>query len=456
MSLSVANRQNVISPDLGGFVCGEGSHPTWVSTVARVWSEYYRAGAYVPFETVDSYGSGGTCASGGLGFVHHSGADDQCGCGLRGCRRCVFKVLDRTVEGCGGTSEGVSVGGRVLSGESVRSDVVAPAVVGGGNVSGGECDTRGVDDVEQPVPTTGIHSGGSRLCDGSVCPGDEVSSASKGSSGDVGSVSVEGGVFEEVKGSVCKNRAKRQLKKARKVRKQEAAGVPEWRRKGEGWKSCSEKKKNTEFQTSPARYVAGLVNADADSELTDSVKRKWVIKNQLEIAKAERELAILKGGDVEDDVRKKNVVTRAAIERNIVAIERCHASLRGTDSHSLDDEARVATVLSGVKSDTISPDSSASRSDYKKTVLELHDKSALLIEKDKAIALLTAKLKGMGVDVTGVEDVAKSEWTVDGSGQVTREHQLKFSDYGYSWTTGFNEPRLCEDGKERIRVDFFD
>lgn len=204
------------------------------------------------------------------------------------------------------------------------------------------------------------------------------------------------------------------------------------------------------FQSAtPARYVAGLINADSDSELKDSVKRKWVIKNQLEIAKAERELAILKGGDVEEDVRKKNIVTRAAIERNIVAIEKCHASLRGADTHTIDDEARVTTVLSGVKSDTISPDSSASRLDYKKALLELRD-------KDKAIEKLTEKLRQVGVDVTGVEDVAKSEWTVDVGGQVTMENQLKFSDYGYSWTTGFNEPRLCDDGKERVRVDFFD
>lgn len=189
--------------------------------------------------------------------------------------------------------------------------------------------------------------------------------------------------------------------------------------------------------------------SEEESALRESVKRKWRIKNELEIAKARQELDVLKGVDVADVVRKRNMINRAAIERNIVAIEKHHSSLRDKDCHSSDDETRVATILAGVKSETISPDSSASSRDLQKAMLEVREKTAV-IEK------LTKTLRSVGIDAAGIEDVDKSEWTVDNSGMVTKEHQLKFSEYGYNWTTGYYQPRVCEDGKSRIKVDFFD
>jgi len=160
------------------------------------------------------------------------------------------------------------------------------------------------------------------------------------------------------------------------------------------------------------------------TDLQKSSELKWRTQNELAALKAEREIAILKATDLEEEKRKRRAQICASTERNLVSIERFHSDLRKSGNTSSDDDTRVNTVL-GASAGSISPSSSVSEADVRKAKKDLEDAIA---EKNKLAAALTRMgqnpeaIIGYGNAEVGDLD-AKTEWTVDSKGRITDDNE---------------------------------
>jgi len=160
------------------------------------------------------------------------------------------------------------------------------------------------------------------------------------------------------------------------------------------------------------------------TDLQKSSELKWRTQNELAALKAEREIAILKATDLEEEKRKRRAQICASTERNLVSIEKFHSDLRKSGNTSSDDDTRVNTVLSA-NAGSISPSSSVSEADVRKAKKDLEDAIA---EKNKLAAALTRMghspeaIIGYGNAEVGDLD-EKTEWTVDSKGRITDDNE---------------------------------
>jgi len=159
------------------------------------------------------------------------------------------------------------------------------------------------------------------------------------------------------------------------------------------------------------------------TDLQKSSELKWRTQNELAALKAEREIAILKATDLEEEKRKRRAQICASTERNLVSIERFHSDLRKSGNTSSDDDTRVNTVLSA-SAGSISPSSSVSESDVRKAKKDLEDSIA---EKNKLAAALIRMGQNpeaiIGYGNAEVDLDAKTEWTVDSKGRITDDNE---------------------------------
>jgi len=166
------------------------------------------------------------------------------------------------------------------------------------------------------------------------------------------------------------------------------------------------------------------------TDLQKSSELKWRTQNELAALKAEREIAILKATDLEEEKRKRRAQICAATERNLVSIERFHGDLRKSGNTSSDDDTRVNTIVSA-GSGSISPSSSISEADVRRAKKELEDAIAERKKEKSDKEKLAAALIRMGQNPEaiigyGTADVdldAKTEWTVDSKGRITDDNE---------------------------------
>lgn len=195
----------------------------------------------------------------------------------------------------------------------------------------------------------------------------------------------------------------------------------------------------------PAWLAAKSVEReDIDGAVKESVKRKWIAKNELQAMEAERKLALLKASSVEDAVKAESTRVRAAVESNMVRIEKSHAFLSSTGNvpgegvlRRGDDAIASGTVETVVSGCSISPDSSASQGDFRAAQKKILDQEAQLAEQAK----LFRKHTGISFEALRVRD---KETFTDNSENAVIMNEL------------FGEAYVChndiKDGKRVIRI----
>jgi len=151
-------------------------------------------------------------------------------------------------------------------------------------------------------------------------------------------------------------------------------------------------------------------------ELQKSRAALLVKQNQLAAERADRELEVLRATDIEVEKKRQATKLRAAIERNMVSIEKTHATLKATDNVGRDElDHDVHTVVTdsvpSLSSGSISPNSSASMAEFRAVQKQLLDKEA---EIEKVYAVL----KRIGIEPGVVEYLDKDRWTINSQGTL--------------------------------------
>jgi len=158
-------------------------------------------------------------------------------------------------------------------------------------------------------------------------------------------------------------------------------------------------------------------------ELQASRAALLVKQNQLAAERADRELEVLRATDIEVEKRRQSTKLRAAIERNMVSIEKTHATLKATDNVGRDElDHDVHTVVTdgvpSLSSGSISPNSSASMAEYRAVQKQLLDEQKKLSDKEVETEKLYAVLKKIGIEPGVVDYLDKDMWTINSQGTL--------------------------------------
>jgi len=164
-------------------------------------------------------------------------------------------------------------------------------------------------------------------------------------------------------------------------------------------------------------------------ELQASRAALLVKQNKLAAARAERELEVLEATDIEAEKRRQSTKLRAAIERNMVSIERTHAKLVATDNVGRDElDHDVHTVVTdsvpSLSSGSISPNSSASMAEYRAVQKQLLDNEKKLSDKEVENEKLYAVLKKIGIEPGVMDYLDKDMWTINSQGTLDDEAKV--------------------------------
>jgi len=350
-------------------------------------------------------GTGGDDVFAGAGGID-SFVGSICKCGLcfgRGeyCGACVAGGVRGFVGGCVSGADSQGVTGCLFG--SV-----------GGIVSGGaESSVRqaGVDGVESRVAANGgtaasAGSGTSRVSD-AVSDGSALEPEGGHGSG-VGD-SREGVKLARRE----KNKRRRNNRRERKNSEPNGCPVPEWRRGA-----------SVQSPVLPSgRGFVGSLTEERRASLLASRALMMEKQNRLAAERADRELEVLKATDIEVEKRRQATKLRAAIERNMVSIEKTHATLKATDNVGRDElDHDVHTVVTdgvpSLSSGSISPNSSASMAEYRAVQKQLLDEQKKLSDKEVENEKLYAVLKKIGIEPGVVDYLDKDMWTINSQGTL--------------------------------------
>jgi len=115
---------------------------------------------------------------------------------------------------------------------------------------------------------------------------------------------------------------------------------------------------------------------EGKSSLQLSLEAKWRAQNELEVARAKRQLEVLGAKDVEQEKRMQHSRMVKATESNLVAVEKAHNSLKQTGNVPGFVPGTAETVVSGVptlSTGSISPNSSVSEAEVRKLMKDFED-----------------------------------------------------------------------------------
>jgi len=265
-----------------------------------------------------------------------------------------------------------------------------------GAVGSGSCGDGGSTGLLGRCGVEGDVCGG----DGSVAAVDDVVVGGL----DGPSVSVGGGVRGP---NWVRNRVSREKKKRAKERKcggraPASVGfealpvcgspVPEWRRKDAG---------------------CGVRVGVRSRALQESLEMKWKAENELAIAKAQRQKALLDSRDLEQEKKAERTRLQKRVEQDMVAIEKSHASLVATGNvPGVPPVGFAETVVESVpglsSGSSISPDSSISVSEAHAIYRENQDLKATLRQKDILLAKVAERT---GIEPDFIDQYDKRTWT---------------------------------------------
>jgi len=151
--------------------------------------------------------------------------------------------------------------------------------------------------------------------------------------------------------------------------------------------------------------------------LKNSRAERYRKENELAMVKLAREIEVLKANDVGEEVKRYRTKVSAAIERNMVSMEKTHAMLKATGNvPAIGGGGFAETVVSGndcpslsksaesPKDGSISPDSSVSQAEIRMMQKENLDNKAT-IEK------LRSYVRKMGASPDHFEKYSKRTWT---------------------------------------------
>jgi len=325
---------------------------------------------------------------------------------------------DRLVELLG-DSLGVGPGGfREVVGGSLEIECDADGGLESGEVglAGFEVFASGVDDcVVGTVPVVGVVSG--QVSGGPSCLG--------------GDMQVDAKKLARRE----KNKRRRSNRRERKNSEPNGCPVPEWRRgasvQSPVFPACgsSEVKKGLPSGQSPV-FPVGVkrgffsdLSEEQRVELQASRAALLVKQNKLAAQRADRELEVLMATDIEAEKRRQSTKLRAAIERNMVSIEKTHATLIATDNVKRDElDHDVHTVVTdgvpSLSSGSISPNSSASMAEYRAMQKQLLDEQKKLSDVEARNEKLSAALKKLGIEESIVGYLDKDLWTINSEGTL--------------------------------------
>jgi len=223
-----------------------------------------------------------------------------------------------------------------------------------------------------------------------------------------------------------KNKRRRSNRRERKNGELNGCSVPEWRR-GASVQSpvLPERRCGVEEVRGVVSSGRGFVGSLTEERRTSLLASRALMmekQNRLAAERADRELEVLKATDIEVEKRRQATKLRAAIERNMVSIEKTHATLKATDNVGRDElDHDVHTVVTdgvpSLSSGSISPNSSASMAEYRAVQKQLLDKEA---EIEKVYAVL----KRIGIEPGVVEYLDKDRWTINSQGTLNDDAKV--------------------------------
>lgn len=176
------------------------------------------------------------------------------------------------------------------------------------------------------------------------------------------------------------------------------------------------------------------------TELQRSSEEKWMAQNKLAALEAERKIALIGARDFDQEKRSDRARIQRNLERNMVAIEKTHATLRATGN--VPGEMGFCETIIG--SGSISPDSSASQAEIRAMVKELEDSKAKLEDSKVENAELKRLLERNGIAVVDPALYDKRTWTQN-------EENFELLDKMYPNGYALND-LYVPDGKARVAV----
>jgi len=326
------------------------------------------------------YGCGCPCCKAGGLFLSSDGGSFVSGGG----------GLDFAEGGSGRVRQGLGGSGGEGSSDSECTLLGSVSVVG----DAGSLDSAGCGNLQECPGLCGPTGGISSVEAGLLCSGGgsgDTRSGSGAGRGGVGAVVVTEGECAGVgRGANWeRNRASREKKKKAKVRKQTAvvdAGVPEWRRKA----------------------------VSVKTDLQVSLEAKWKAENELAVAKAQRQMALLDSRDLEQEKKVQRTALQKRVEQNMVAIENTHATLRATGNvpgvPPVGFAETVVDSVPGLSSGgcSISPSSSVSEAEVRRLCKELEDCKVALRESQVLLAKVSERC---GIEPEFIDEYDKRTWT---------------------------------------------
>lgn len=159
-------------------------------------------------------------------------------------------------------------------------------------------------------------------------------------------------------------------------------------------KNAAKRARKARAREAASTCVPSTVSDDFEVQARETLHKKWVAQNALEAAKAQQQLEVLQSRDLEALKKRERTNLLRETEKNLVAVEKAHATLARTGNVPGVTGGFCETVVSDGVSErvvgtscTISPDSSASAKEFRECQKALLDAEARIKELERVVAL---------------------------------------------------------------------
>jgi len=163
-----------------------------------------------------------------------------------------------------------------------------------------------------------------------------------------------------------------------------------------------------------SRGTSGCPTATVKDELRASLEEKWKAENALAVLKAKRQAALIGSRDLEQEKKADRTRLQKRVERDMVAIEKTHASLKATGNvpgvPPVGYAETIVDSVPGLSSGgcSISPSSSVSEAEVHRMRKELEDYKVALRDKEVLLAKVAQRC---GIEPEFIDEYDKRTWT---------------------------------------------